>query len=221
MRLFRAKTLLLLCVVGAQIVLTDQVTDKTVPCHRHNTQRHPVLVLRANTLGVTGKSFQARWVVNTRMSDRSRVAAAVKAGVKNGRGENGITKSDRKTEAVGMGRVREASQVKSKSEDLIANVARREVTIERAADDIANEKANVQVAKEEGNDPAARLVNHVKGANNVNLAKANLTAALATRVAHQDQDGKSATDAAEAGVEAQETTDESEFVILRTSRMAT
>lgn len=69
------------------------------------------------------------------------------------------------------------------------------------------EKANEQVAKEE-NDRAASLVSPV------NHAKASLTAALATKVGHQDRDEKIGTDAAEAVAGAQATTDASESVTL-------
>ncbi|KAF9694912.1 hypothetical protein EKO04_007048 [Ascochyta lentis] len=133
---------------------------------------------------------------------------------------NGIMRSDQTNEAVEMGRVNEESQAKNKSEDPIVSVAKRGVATGRVADDMENGKANGQVAKEE-TDLAGSLVNPAKGPNRVNPAKASLIAALAMRVVHQDQDGKSATDAVGGGVETQETTDENEFVTLRTSRMAT
>jgi hypothetical protein len=156
--------------------------------------------------------------VNIRISDRSPVAVAVKAGVSLGARE--ITRNDPKIEAVGLDQVKGVSRARNKSEDPTVSVVRKEVAIGRAAEDTVNEKANAQAGKEE-NDPAVSLGSHGKGANRVNRAKASLTAALATRVAHQDQDGKIAIDVTEAEVEAQETTAESEFVTQRTSHMAT
>ena len=152
------------------------------------------------------------------MSDRSHVAAVVRAGVSLGASET--TRSDPKIEAVGMDQVKGASRARNKSEDPIVSVVRKEVATGRAAEDMENGKANAQAGKEE-NDPAVSLGSHGKGANRVNRAKASLTAALAMRVVHQDQDGKIAIDAIEAEVEAQETTVESEFVNQRTSHMAT
>lgn len=135
-------------------------------------------------------------------------------------GVNEIMRNDQMNEAVGMDRVNEESQAKNKSEDLTVSGVKREVVRGRAVDDMANEKANVRVVKEQENALAVSLVNSVRG---VNHEKASLIAVLATRVAHQDQGEKSAIDAAEVGVEAemQETTDANEFVTLRTSRMAT
>lgn len=177
-----------------------------------------------STLESIDRVHQVRRVVSCRTNGPSRVAAVGKVDVRSAPGASEIMRSDRRTAAVGTAQVSEASPVKNKSEDLIASVVRRGVVIRRVADDMVNEKANVLVAKEEGNDLAASLANHVKGVSHVNPAspaKASLTVALATRVAHQDQDGKIEIDAAEVEVEAPETMDESEFVILRTSRMAT
>lgn len=155
------------------------------------------------------------------MCDQIRAAAAAKLDVKSELGVNEIMRSDRTNEAAAMDRANEASPAKSKSVDLIVNGVRREVATGKAADDTVNEKASARVVKEEESDRAVSLVNHVKGENRASLAKASLTAALAMRVAHQDQDGKSAIDAAEVEAEMPATMDESEFVSLQTSRTAT
>ncbi len=154
------------------------------------------------------------------MSDQSLVAAAVKGDVKSDRGVNGITRNGQTIEAVVMGRVREASQVRSKNVDLTASAAKRGAAREKAVGAMANGKANALVAKA-GSDPPATIVSRVKAVNSVSLAKASLTAALAKTVAHQDQGEKSATDTAEAEMEAQQTTDESVFVIPRINHMET
>ena len=154
------------------------------------------------------------------MSGQNHAAVAVRLGVRNVLGANEIMRNDQMNEAAGMDRVNEESQVKNKSEGLTVSGVKRGLVRGRAADDMVSEKANARVAKEQENDPAVSLVNNVRGANR---EKANLIAALATRVVHQDQGEKSAIDAAEleAEVEMQETTDANEFVTLRTSRMAT
>lgn len=188
-----------------------QLMDKTALCHRPHMQRRPILELKVKTLGATGKVPQARWVVNNTKSVRSREAVVAKAGV------NEIMRSDRRTEVVTKGLLREASQAKSRSEVPTVSVVKKGVVKGKAADDMVNEKANVQVVKE-ASDPAGRIVNHAK---EPNLVRASLIVVLATTAGHQDQDEKSATDAAEVEVEAQETTRESEPVILQTSHMAT
>lgn len=185
------------CVVGVPIVQAGLVMDKaarTVPCHHRITHRYQSLELRASILGVNGKVFQFRWEVSTRMSDRSH-AAVVKVDERSVPVVNGIMRSDQTNEAVEMDRVSELRQARNRSEHLIVSVAKRGAAIGRAADDTVNGKASDRVAKEEQNDLAASLA---KGANRVNHAKASHIAARATRAAHQDQDGKSATDAAEA-----------------------
>ncbi|KAJ4353135.1 THO2 plays a role in transcriptional elongation [Ascochyta clinopodiicola] len=136
-------------------------------------------------------------------------------------GANEIMRSDQKNEAAEMDRVNEEKQVQSKSEDLTVSAARRGVVIGRAADGMVNGKANGLAAKEQVTDRDASLANNARGENRGNHAKASLIAALAMRVAHQEQGGKSATVAAEAEVETQETTAENESVILRTKHTAT
>lgn len=158
--------------------------------------------------------------MSTKKSILSRGVAEAKADVRSDRDVKEIMRSGQTTEAVVLGQAREVSRVKNKSEALTASVATRGAVKGKVAGDMVNEKANAQIVKEEI-DPAERIVNHAKEASQGNLARASLTAALATTVAHQDQVETSATDAAEVEVEVRQTTRESESEILQTSRMAT
>lgn len=179
-------------------------------------RRHLAHVLKVNIPGATGKVHLARWVVSIRKYALIHEAAALKLDVKSALDVRGIMRNDRRTEAVAMARASEASQDKSKSAALIANVAIREVATERAADGTANEKASAQAVREESG-PAVSEANHARGAS---PAKASLTAAPVTKAARQDQEEKSAIAAAEVGVDPA-TMDGSALVSLRTNRMAT
>lgn len=178
-------------------------------------------MLKASPPRAIGKAHLVRWVVNMRVGDRIRVVAAVKLDVKSGLDVNEIMRSGRMIEAAAMAQANVVSQDKNRSEVLTARSARKEEATERAAGDMVNGKASALVAKEQGSDRAVSLVNHVRGANHASPAKASLTAALATKAAHQDRDGKNVIDEAETEVQMSATMDESEFVSLRTSRMAT
>jgi hypothetical protein len=150
-----------------------------------------MLVLRASTLGTTDRVHQARWVVSIRTSDLNHAVA----GVRSAPGENVITRNERRSEAVGTDKAKGERLRKNRNEGPIVSVARRGVATERAVDDTANAKANVQVAKE-GNDLLASPVSLVSP---VNRVKPSLIAVRVTTADHQDQDVKNATDAA--GVE--------------------
>lgn len=204
----RARPHLSLCVVVVRTVLMDQATGRIAQCHHHNTQQHPVLERIANTPEVKDQVLRVNRVVNNMTSDPNRGLVAAKAGVKSDQVAKETMTSGLTSEAVGTGRAKGVNQAKSKNE---GNDERREAVKGRAAGDTANEKANAPVAKEEENDQTA---------SHVNLERANLIAAPAMTVGRRDQGEKSAIDAVKAVVEAQETTDESEFVTLRTSRMA-
>jgi hypothetical protein len=223
MDLFRARMLLSMCAVVVPTAPTDPTMDQAgqaVLCHHHNMQRRLGLVLKVNTPEAIGKARPMRWEVSIKRCAQIHAAAALRLDVKSGLDVRGTMRNGRTTEAVAMARASEVSQDRNKSVALIVSVAIREAATERAADGTVNEKASAQVVKEESD----RVVSAARGANPANPAnpaKASLTAAPAMRVARQDQDGKSAIDAAEEEVEVLATMCESDPVSLRTSRTAT
>lgn len=144
MRLLRVRTIRSPCVVEVPIAPTDLVTDKAaqaVPCRLRSICLLPALVSMASILGVTDKAHQASRVASPRMNDQSR-AAVVKADERSVRVASETMRSDRRNEAVALGRANEESQAQSKSGDPTVSVVKRGVT-GIAAEDTVNEKVNV------------------------------------------------------------------------------